>query len=96
MTVRAKFVVTTIQQFQANAEDDQGKYQACVGSKINMSAVYESPSADSTDRGNGVTENRIFGRATPSAVLEMTIMNETAAAQFKVGKPFYVDFTLAE
>ena len=96
MTVRAKFVVCEINQFQANKETDDNKTVACVAHKVRMAAVYESPPADSKDRGNAARENRIFGRATPSAQLEMTILNEAAAAHFKVGKSYYIDFTPAD
>lgn len=94
MTVRAKFVVSGIHQFPSSRETDAGKQEPCVASKISMSAVYESPPQDSKDRGNAAMENRIFGRATPSAALEMTIMREDVAARFKVGKSYYVDFEM--
>jgi hypothetical protein len=96
MTVRAKFVCSGIHQFPSSRETDGGKIEACIASKISMSAVYESPPQDSKDRGNAAVENRIFGRATPSAALEMTIMNDEAAAKFKVGKSYYLDFSPAD
>lgn len=96
MTVRAKFTCSGIHQFPSSRETDDGRLEPCVASKISMSAVYESPAPDSKDRGNAALENRIFGRATPSAALEMTILNDEAASQFKVGKSYYIDFSSAD
>jgi hypothetical protein len=41
-------------------------------------------------------EDSIFGKATPSAECRMVIHNQAAAAQFDVGRKFYVDFTPTE
>jgi hypothetical protein len=96
MTVRAKFICTGIQQCQSSMENDAGKQVPCVATEVSLTAVYESPSSDSTDRGNAALENRIFGRATPSASVKMMIMVESVAAAFKVGKSYYADFSAAE
>ena len=37
-----------------------------------------------------------FGNATPSGNIEMVIVNNDAAKQFKVGKEYFVDFTPVE
>lgn len=39
------------------------------------------------------SENTFFSQATPSGTIEMTIDNPAAAAQFELGKCYYVDFT---
>jgi hypothetical protein len=50
--------------------------------------------------GNAVTENHIFGKATPSATFKMTILNPDAFQEFRKALdnqvPFYVDFTPAQ
>lgn len=40
-------------------------------------------------------ENKAFFQSTPSAVLDMGIVNPEAAKQFTPGKSYYVDFTEA-
>jgi hypothetical protein len=44
---------------------------------------------------SGSEENKAFFKATPSAELNMSTINEEAAAQFAPGAEFYVDFTPA-
>lgn len=44
----------------------------------------------------GSKENESFFKWTPSAKIEMSILNEEAAEQFHVGKEVYVDFTPEE
>lgn len=44
----------------------------------------------------GSKENEEFYRWTPGGNILLSTVNETAAAQFEVGKEFYVDFIAAE
>lgn len=44
----------------------------------------------------GSVENAEFFRYTPSATLQMAIVNAAASEQFKVGGEVYVDFTPVE
>lgn len=37
-----------------------------------------------------------FGKYTPAGSIEMVIMNKVAADDLKLGKEYYVDFTLTE
>lgn len=95
--VRAKFSVVGIEKFPANYEqvDAEGRttgYKPVIGHKVRLAPVYEQPAANEKDRGNAVHENRIFGRATPSGSIEMSIMNEEAGSQFEIGQEFYVIF----
>ena len=41
-------------------------------------------------------ENTSFFKWTPFGKLEMGTINPEAAAEFEVGKPYYIDFTKAE
>lgn len=45
---------------------------------------------------SGSPENDEFYKYTPGGVLEMSTINESAAAAFEVGKEYYLDFTPAE
>jgi hypothetical protein len=55
------------------------------GANIRLEAVY----------GNGDPnhENSQFFKWTPSGTVNMGVVNASAAAQFEVGKEYYVDFT---
>lgn len=76
MTVRAKFVVNEI-----------AEYEGTKGQKtIKLRAVY----------GDNSPENKAFWNATPSGKVELNVINQTAAAQFEIGKEYYLDFTLVE
>lgn len=44
---------------------------------------------------NGSEENKQFFKWTPSASIDLSTLNTTAAEQFVPGKEFYVDFTEA-
>lgn len=93
MTVRCKFTVVEKNEFPAHQEKDGGGYEAVVGTKVRLAAVYESsPEA----KGQACEENRIFGKATPSAAVEMTLFNQAAADTLKTGRAYYVDFTPAD
>ena len=63
------------------------------GARIVFGAV--APEFDG-EGNNACEENRIFGKWTPSASLDMTINNPRAAAEFEQGKEYYVDFTAAD
>lgn len=52
---------------------------------IKLSAVY-----------SGSKENEEFFKWTPSASISLGTVNTAAAAQFEVGKEYYVDFSPAE
>lgn len=41
-------------------------------------------------------ENAQFFKNTPNGRIELSVVNPAAAAQFEVGKEYYVDFTPAE
>jgi hypothetical protein len=45
---------------------------------------------------SGSAENESFYRYTPIGKIELGVMNPEAAAQFEVGKYYYIDFTKAE
>ena len=82
MTVRAKFEVT--------AKTFRKPYQVYGGAMVHpvgveFAAVMASEGEDS-----------IFGKATPSVTFNMVVHNPEAAAQFEVGKKYYVDFIKAE
>lgn len=72
MTVRAKFRVNSITQYEAGS------------SKVTLTPVT-----------SGSPENELFYKWTPSGTIELSTLNESAAAQFKVGTEMYVDFTRA-
>ena len=42
------------------------------------------------------SKDEVFGEATPSAQLQMTIVPKEAWEQFELGKEYYVDFNIAE
>lgn len=42
------------------------------------------------------SKDEVFGEATPSAQLQMTIVPKEAWEQFELGKEYYVDFTDVE
>ncbi len=45
---------------------------------------------------NGDPENESWSKYTPSGELRMTITNPAAIDAFEKGKPYYIDFTLAD
>lgn len=52
---------------------------------VELTAVYD----------DGTPENQRYAKATPSGSISLTIDNPPAAAQFELGKVFYLDFTPA-
>lgn len=60
------------------------KSQTPYGFGVKLTAVYgDSP------------ENKAFFAATPSGSVELAVVKEEVAAQFELGKEYYVDFTPA-
>lgn len=45
---------------------------------------------------SGSEENKAFYRWTPGGSILLSTVNKDAAAEFVVGKEYYVDFTIAE
>lgn len=89
MTVRAK-----MQCHVNEGNADMGKEVGSASSyaSVRLGAVYEGwPEG----KDGAATENAIFGRATPCGEVSMQIANPAAAAFFKPGKKYYVDFTEA-
>lgn len=82
MSVRAKFIVTDIQS--AGWGNDQGDV-------VNITLFPVGGAA-----GGESEENKAFFAATPGGYITLGVVNERAAAQFEVGKAYYVDFTPAE
>lgn len=87
MAVRAKFYVT----YKTPRPPIEG--ETAGGADIHMAAVSGDYDAEGN---NAAEENRIFGKWTPNAHLEMGVDNPAAAAQFEPGKTYYLDFTPAE
>lgn len=46
--------------------------------------------------GTGDTENAKFWQYTPSGEIRLGTINAEAAAEFELGKEYYIDFTRAE
>ena len=44
----------------------------------------------------GSSENEQFYKYTPGGQIQLSTINDDAAAEFEIGKEYYVDFTLAE
>ncbi len=55
-----------------------------IGTVVKMSPVMD-----------GSDENKQFYKYSPSGSIELGTVNENAAAQFEIGKEYYVDFTPA-
>lgn len=82
MPVRAKFRVTSI------TEHDGYNGDKVLMKTIKMNPVY--------GQGDPNHENTKFWKSSPSGSLELGCANGAAAAQFEVGKEYYVDFTPAD
>lgn len=88
MKVRAKFYVTMKLETPVWTKDGYtGRH-----TQVKLSPVFESGGEDGT---NKVTENHIFGKATPSGEITMGIANQAAADAFETGKSYYIDFVPA-
>lgn len=73
-------------KFRVESKIDNIIDQSKEGKKITMRPVYDS---------NPESENGKFFKLTPGGVVELSTVNEEAAAQFEVGDEFFVDFTKA-
>ncbi len=88
--MRCKCTVVEKNEFPTFVKNASGAHEKIAGAKIKLVPVYESaPGVD----GQACVENKIFGDATPSGLIELTILNEAASASLKTGKDYYVDFT---
>lgn len=71
---------------------DGGNYNVNTSTaQISLGAVYENADYEKREQ----SENAIFGMATPCGSVQLSIANPDAAAFFKPGKKYYVDFTEA-
>lgn len=96
MTVRAKFFVTRIETTIGSRPitgagammNGRQQYEPCEMKTIVMAPVY----------GNGDPnhENTKFWQASPQGEMRLGTVNADAAAQFLIGKAYYIDFTPAE
>ncbi len=75
-----------------------------VRAKFTVTSVEPNGATDEENKGSTVTllpvvggspENDSFYKWTPGGEISLSTINEVAAAQFEVGKEFYVDFTPA-
>jgi hypothetical protein len=87
MAVRAKFKVVSITEMEGY-DYSQDPVKPAPMYTIKASPVYGN--------GDPEHENTKFWQASPSGSLELGTINAAAAAQFKVGQEFYLDFTPAE
>jgi hypothetical protein len=86
-TMKAKLKVFGIQQHYLGEEKTE-----ISGLSVKFYAV--APSAPYPE--DGSDENNSYARWTPSAELNIQIMNPALFASFEIGDEFYVDFTKAE
>jgi hypothetical protein len=86
--VRAKFAVTRLETTgYAGAGGGYGRRQWIEQVTIVMRPVYSDKAG---------TENKKFWDATPSGELRLGTVNAAAAAHFKPGREYYLDFTAAD
>ena len=89
MQVTAKFRCHTIRRSQFSRQNPQtGAYEPGEMQTIELSPVTGSPGES--------LENRSFWAATPSGKIELGCVNAAAAAQFDLGKEYYVSFEVAD
>lgn len=86
MSVRAKFRVDSITQHSTGKWVDN----KCVAVEMRTVKLMPVYSSDPNH------ENKKFWDATPTGAIEIGCANLEAAAQFELGKEYYVDFTPAE
>jgi hypothetical protein len=79
--VRAKFKVDSVKQAIYGGIEE-------IASTIELSPVYKNNDPNS--------ENSQFFRWTPSGKIELAVLRPETAAQFELGKEYYIDFTPAE
>lgn len=83
MSVRAKFVVASIERFNTSIyADGKSTVRECQNIKLQVVS------------GNS-DENKKFFASTPSGQVQLGTVNLEAAAQFELGKEYYVDFSPA-
>jgi hypothetical protein len=80
-----------------------GAGDACTVADMSVRAKFKVESVTAFEGGNskvtlrpvtsGSEENKTFYKWTPSGSIELSAINETAAAEFTPGAEFYVDFT---
>jgi hypothetical protein len=89
MSVRAKFIITTL---APNMSSDQG----AVTGTVKLSPVMAK--WDAEKKAYEDNENKDFWTATPGGLIELNLSNPVAFAFFQrgIGKAIYVDFTAAE
>lgn len=80
MSVRAKFKVQSIELTESYHQKGETL------TTINMSPVFSN---------DPESENHKFWHASPSGILKLGTINPEAAAQFELGKEYYLDFTPA-
>lgn len=90
MTVRAKFIVNSVEHRSSGNDPKTG--EPLPFATVDLGAVYEGAGPDGS---NIAKENHIFGKATPSGSLKMGLTNPGAIAYFKPGVCYYLDFTEA-
>lgn len=73
-------------KFKVESKVDNVIDETKEGKKITLRPVYDS---------NPESENGKFFKLTPGGVVELSTVNEEAAAQFEVGDEFFIDFTKA-
>lgn len=86
MSVRAKFIVNSITEY----ESPKGARHIAMR-PVHKYDLTKTPGICKQT----CEENLIFGDATPSGEVKMTIVNPEAAKQFEIGKAYYVDFNPA-
>lgn len=72
--------MTVRAKFRVTSKDQAGNGE----SAISLQAVVD-----------GSAENKEFFKYTPSGAITMGVVNGAAAAQFEIGKEYFVDFTPA-
>lgn len=102
MTVRAKFRCLEKQERWIGGPPDEWDQVAV---EVKFQPMFEfGDTVEKTDVSgatiryglNAVEENLIFGKATPAGSIAMLIKNADAAAEFELGRAYYVDFTPAD
>ena len=84
MTMRAKFKVFSVKKFHNES-----------GEVDSVSVEFYAVGRNESYPADGVDENNTFARWTPSANLQMTVLNPALFDSFTVDDEFYADFTPA-
>ncbi len=96
MTVRAKFFVTRLETTMGSRAvtgagaimNGRQQFEHCEMKTVVMAPVYAN--------GDLEHENTKFWQASPQGEVRLGTVNAEAAAQFAIGKAYYIDFTPAE